>query len=1365
METMSRCIIFLLVFVFSAAGFAADPEAICVPWKNDQNLYHSTYDGAQVTLKGISRGTATEYKWVFGDGNETGWMAIGNPYNLEADHIYSGGIGTKFNATLWVRNGAQTDSDTYKIRILESTDLTIPSHLKVRVDMAIDEGLWYLHKNIVRSTFAAGAPGYGQKYGYWNDPGGYPLGATGTALNAFCNNEVTPNDIYDDDPYVETVRLALNYLLYHTYSYGIGVEPAGNPDLGPIGNPNGIGLVTNRGSSSTDGRQTYLGGICMVALASTDAPNYAAPVGRNYVYGRTLKEILQDMVDFFAWGQCDSSWPRGGWRYYANYDNADMSTTQWPALGIFAAEKYMPEYIQVPDFVRSELEIYLNNCQNMQKNADNGAFAYHVPWVSTMYNTTKQGAGLICHHFLGTPVDDPRIEAAIGYIYRHWNDTGTGWDDSRLLGNSYAMYAVMKGMIIPDLNFVTQYDYNNETQTGNKFHWFNTLPGQAYQGIANYIVSTQQNDGSWDDISSPNPVYDAFCTGWRVSILSEKVLYQEPVAVIDNCEDQHWQQNQDIPLDGSKSYHLDDKRKIVFYEWDFDCAPDLELNPESFQTDAVGENVIIAGGFPNEQIYYVALRVTDDNPDGPKDDIQVCAVSIHPPPHCPTSVPHPQKGDYHGWVGVPVQFDGSQSYDPDNEIVLYEWDFDNDGLFGAEDDDCFGQPSDGLGMVTQFTWNTTYTGTISLRVTDAEGEFSSCSDVDSCQVYIENHAPVCVFCREEYQTYPNQPVTLDASCSYDDDPMDTISFEWDIDDDGDFDDGNNPTAEFVSELEGEHFAKVRVTDNHGDSCTSLVRIIIAECANNLELDTGTGPDPIYIQPHDSVLIDMNALCLMQPVYGCQAVMNFDSTYFVSEPSGAGSPVVVAGGYPWDELIYNIWTVEGDMDVAVGIHLDELYEGTQEDGTVAKIELTSNGTEGITQMIFRPDVSDVEETIFADIFANPVYPNKRDSQDIVIDGTPPVVDVRSFLQEQCIPGGSPFELIWVAVDENDCFPQDAVTLEYYDGNQWVLIAENERNDGSYLWDVPEINLCGAVLRVSVSDCAGNIGEGFSVADFCIDSLAPEVVNITATQDGGADLTPAPFKPNAVQGTVLIEVTTSDNLCGVAAPPVVEVQDADASPFTVTYVGPNGPDAYQYSIEVTPTTANGIAAINVIGLMDTAGNIADPKVDTFSINKNQISGLIELEELHPMAAGLDKEVVFIATGSNTESWTMTIHFPARILPPLVPQVPYVLTDVPDGVTGLSAKTCSHLRRKLTGLTLDGNGQVVNANFTGTHFLKGGDFNNSNTVNILDFALLKGCYLKEVATNSICDCIDADGNGVVNFADFVIFRKNYFKYGDSQ
>ncbi len=565
---------------------------------------------------------------------------------------------------------------------------------------------------------------------------------------------------------------------------------------------------------------------------------------------------------------------------------------------------------------------------------------------------------------------------------------------------------------------------------------------------------------------------------------------------------------------------------------------------------------------------------------------------------------------------------------------------------------------------------------------------------------------------------------------------------------------------------------VSVKDNHGVTATWPVAgrgnpAVLMECVcyNDLVLDTGTGPDPIYIQPHDSVLIDMNALCLMQPVYGCQAVMNFDSTYFVSEPSGAGSPVVVAGGYPWDELIYNIWTVEGDMDVAVGIHLDELYEGTQEDGTVAKIELTSNGTEGITQMIFRPDVSDVEETIFADIFANPVYPNKRDSQDIVIDGTPPVVDVRSFLQEQCIPGGSPFELIWVAVDENDCFPQDAVTLEYYDGNQWVLIAENERNDGSYLWDVPEINLCGAVLRVSVSDCAGNIGEGFSVADFCIDSLAPEVVNITATQDGGADLTPAPFKPNAVQGTVLIEVTTSDNLCGVAAPPVVEVQDADASPFTVTYVGPNGPDAYQYSIEVTPTTANGIAAINVIGLMDTAGNIADPKVDTFSINKNQISGLIELEELHPMAAGLDKEVVFIATGSNTESWTMTIHFPARILPPLVPQVPYVLTDVPDGVTGLSAKTCSHLRRKLTGLTLDGNGQVVNANFTGTHFLKGGDFNNSNTVNILDFALLKGCYLKEVATNSICDCIDADGNGVVNFADFVIFRKNYFKYGDSQ
>jgi hypothetical protein len=158
-------------------------------------------------------------------------------------------------------------------------------------------------------------------------------------------------------------------------------------------------------------------------------------------------------------------------------------------------------------------------------------------------------------------------------------------------------------------------------------------------------------------------------------------------------------------------------------------------------------------------------------------------------------------------------------------------------------------------------------------------------------------------------------------------------------------------------------------------------------ADTLALDAT--PASLYIKPSETVLINMNVSNLSEPVNGCQAVLNFSSTYFVSAQSpAAGAPVVVPGGGVWTELLYNVWTTGGDLDVAVGVDLT-VPGGTQADGTVAKFTLTPTGTEGATQMVFRPDDGDTSSTFFSGVDYEALYPNKVDSANIIIDGTAPL----------------------------------------------------------------------------------------------------------------------------------------------------------------------------------------------------------------------------------------------------------------------------------------------------------------------------------------------------------------------------------------
>jgi len=67
-------------------------------------------------------------------------------------------------------------------------------------------------------------------------------------------------------------------------------------------------------------------------------------------------------------------------------------------------------------------------------------------------------------------------------------------------------------------------------------------------------------------------------------------------------------------------------------------------------------------------------------------------------------------------------------------------------------------------------------------------------------------------------------VSFSAAASSDPDAGDTISYDWDLDGDGAYDDATGTTASFSYPDAGRYLAGVRVTDNHGASSTDSVAI-------------------------------------------------------------------------------------------------------------------------------------------------------------------------------------------------------------------------------------------------------------------------------------------------------------------------------------------------------------------------------------------------------------------------------------------------------------------------------------------------------------------------------------------------------------
>ena len=147
-------------------------------------------------------------------------------------------------------------------------------------------------------------------------------------------------------------------------------------------------------------------------------------------------------------------------------------------------------------------------------------------------------------------------------------------------------------------------------------------------------------------------------------------------------------------------------RAPFIYRWDVDGDGEW---------DYFGPQYVEVGvHFASKGLYTILLEVEDTNEQSYRANAQVQVLPSGPAAY--TSV-WPTAGN----APLDVELDGSGSYDLDGYIVLYEWDFESDGVYDYE------SATEGSTTTTYFSQGT-YNAT--LRVTDDDGF----TDVASVQV-------------------------------------------------------------------------------------------------------------------------------------------------------------------------------------------------------------------------------------------------------------------------------------------------------------------------------------------------------------------------------------------------------------------------------------------------------------------------------------------------------------------------------------------------------------------------------------------------------------------------------------------------------
>jgi len=199
------------------------------------------------------------------------------------------------------------------------------------------------------------------------------------------------------------------------------------------------------------------------------------------------------------------------------------------------------------------------------------------------------------------------------------------------------------------------------------------------------------------------------------------------------------------------------------------------------------------------------ITFVGNNPNNDRADIALMTLSFNKPPSADAG------GPYVGDEGSTINFDGSGSSDPDENIMSYEWDLDNDGLY-----------DDTIGIIPDVVFDDNGIYTIGLKVTDENNEVDS----DTAIVTVNNVAPSII----SIENIPVDPVPvgttiLPTATFTDPGTLDTHTAVWGWDgleepSSGTVDQ-NQVTGSHTYSTPGIYTIKLTVADDDGGSDTAV----------------------------------------------------------------------------------------------------------------------------------------------------------------------------------------------------------------------------------------------------------------------------------------------------------------------------------------------------------------------------------------------------------------------------------------------------------------------------------------------------------------------------------------------------------------
>jgi hypothetical protein len=283
------------------------------------------------------------------------------------------------------------------------------------------------------------------------------------------------------------------------------------------------GVYFKEPTGAGTGHSSYDTGLALVAIASGANPSRVVTVTGSPVDGMTYHDVAVGVVNFFAWAQNDATRGNyaGGWYYDSTsgpQDAADNSIVGHVVMGLLFAEAPLatPPAIggfglTIPATVKTLLNTWITYIQNTSGGTDDGGSGYEGPtvWV----NIYKTGHLLQEMAFVGDTSSTPRVQSAVAYLVRHWNDPDAdpGWKGSppTTYSSYIATLMVMKGLVALGINTI------------GGINWFNDF--------ADTILAQQNGDGSWPiDGAGWSDVGGIRSTAWALLTLEKAVPSPAP---------------------------------------------------------------------------------------------------------------------------------------------------------------------------------------------------------------------------------------------------------------------------------------------------------------------------------------------------------------------------------------------------------------------------------------------------------------------------------------------------------------------------------------------------------------------------------------------------------------------------------------------------------------------------------------------------------------------------------------------------------------------------------------------------------------------------------------------------------------------